>query len=89
MQNWIISYDIDDSGARHRACRLLRRYSSGYQNSGFELVTPAQTLPLTQSLAACLSDQDQLLISRRQQSSPDWQLGRSNSQPGGELLVWT
>lgn len=89
MHDWVMCYDIEDTSARRRACRLLRRYSNGYQDSGFEITSPHKPEQLTTALANHIGDDDHLLISRRDQKTPDWQLGRTNSLPTSNLLIWT
>lgn len=86
---WIICYDIHHAKRRSRACRLLRKYSMGYQKSGFE-VSATQTEDfnqLTAQLGQLLSEEeDSLLLFRHSGTGPDWQLGSGANNADGLLL---
>lgn len=87
---WIICYDISQAKRRSRACRLLRKYSMGYQKSGFEV--PAMQAEsfnqLTGQLGQVLSEEeDSLLLFRHSGIGPDWQLGNGASSASGLLLI--
>lgn len=87
MHNWLITYDIEDHRSRRQSCRLLRRFSNGYQDSGFEVRLPTPPQTAFASLQRWLADSDSLLVTRSE-ATPDWQLGRTNSLPTTHLLLW-
>lgn len=87
---WIICYDISHTRSRTQACRTLRRYSLGYQKSGFEIPELHSTdfQALTQSLGSLLDDmQDSLLLLRHSKAGPDWQIGAGITNSSGLLSI--
>lgn len=88
---WIICYDIGCHRSRRRALRLLRRFSGGYQKSGFELLLFAKDdiVPVLQCLYPLLCETDRLLVLRHAGKGPDWKLGNGWSQASSNILAWT
>lgn len=88
---WILCYDIHHNSRRQRACRLLRRSSSGYQNSGFEIMSVGMSTiePVLTGLAPLIDEKDSLLVLRHLGVGPDWQLGTGATTQKAQLLAWT
>lgn len=88
---WLICYDITDSSSRSKACRLLRRFSGGYQKSGFEvlLADHASMSALLYALHLLLCESDKLLMLQHSGAGPDWRLGKGPCHQKSALLIWS
>lgn len=88
---WLICYDISDDRARSKACRLLRRFSGGYQKSGFEVLHAdyKSMNTLLDRLSTLFDDTDKLLIVQHSGAGPDWRLGQGPCLQKSTLLIWS
>lgn len=88
---WLICYDISNNRARSKACRLLRRFSGGYQNSGFEVLHAdhKSMSALLHRLSTLLDDADKLLVVQHTGAGPDWHLGQGPCLQKSSLLIWS
>lgn len=88
---WLICYDVQASKARTKAFRLLKRFSGGYQKSGFEVLhsDPKNISKLLQQLKALLDETDKLLVLKHHGAGPDWHLGQGACSQGSTLLIWS
>lgn len=88
---WLICYDITDNRSRSKACRLLRRFSGGYQNSGFEVLFADHNsmTVLLDRLHTLLDETDKLLLVKHSGTGPDWHLGQGPRFQKSSLLIWS
>lgn len=89
QKSWLTCYDISDSSTRRRCLRHVRKFSSGYQKSCFELTINSENLNLLMDILINQidSDNDKLLLVRLNSFSASWQVGTGVITPTGPLLV--
>lgn len=87
---FLIGYDINDEASRHRALRILRANSIGYQGSVFEVpATPEQISVLLAGLQVLLENDDRLFCTPLHSRHACWQLGTGDMTPTGDFLLIT
>jgi len=88
-KGWLVCYDISEDSARRRCCKYLRRFSSGYQKSCFELIiTQSELMDVVEQILGWINPKtDSLLLVSLNSFSASWQAGKGAISPTGPLLI--